>query len=143
MATHKIPRGIRNNNPLNIEFKKNTRWLGLAPMPTDGRFAVFTDMIYGVRAAFKILRTYMAEPPRGHGLTTITAIISRWAPASENATENYIRIVSSRSGISPCETLTFAQKDKICRLLQNMCFVETGKIIDMKIIHEAYDLSAI
>lgn len=112
-------------------------------MPTDGRFAVFTDMVFGVRAALKILRTYMAEPPRGHGIKTVRGIVSRWAPPSENATDNYIRIVCGRSGVSPSENLTFEMRDKICRIIQAMSFVETGKIIDLHIIHNAYDLAKI
>ena len=46
-----IPRGIRNNNPLNIERSKS-KWQGLAEHQRDPRFAQFKSMTWGIRAAF-------------------------------------------------------------------------------------------
>ena len=54
MTTTKTARGIRNNNPLNIEAGEN--WQGLKG--TDGRFAIFETAEHGIRAAARILRTY-------------------------------------------------------------------------------------
>lgn len=52
-----IPRGIRNNNPLNIKIGNN--WLGEVTDPTDPIFEQFVSMKYGLRAAFIILRRYI------------------------------------------------------------------------------------
>ena len=71
------PRGIRNNNPLNIEL--GDQWQGLAASQTDGRFAQFQAPEYGFRAAAKVLNTYQNK----HGLTTPRQMISRWAPAGQ------------------------------------------------------------
>ena len=81
-----IPRGIRNNNPLNIRRSK-ADWQGLVAPSTDkeltsGRlgsgsadskqasvcthydaeFCQFENMFYGFRAAFKLLLLLQARP---------------------------------------------------------------------------------
>lgn len=102
-----IARGIRNNNPLNIRLSKD-RWQGQkTPSPVgEGRgettFCQFETMEWGWRAAFRLLtRTYY----RKYGLETISAIISRWAPANENDTVTYIRNVCALTGLKPDEPL--------------------------------------
>lgn len=90
------PRGIRNNNPGNIEAGQP--WQGLA-MPSEylpdqqneSRFAVFVHPKYGVRALVKLLRTYQDK----YGLATIQQIIGRYAPTSENLTTAYAVAVAT------------------------------------------------
>lgn len=95
------PRGIRNNNPLNIRRSKS-QWKGLSETQTDTAFCQFESIEYGWRAAFYLLtRTYYGK----YHLNTIRSIVSRWAPESENDTEAYIASVSSISGIQPDEPL--------------------------------------
>ena len=77
---NKIPRGIRNNNPLNIIRFKNSKWAGMAAEQTDPSFCQFATMVYGWRAAFVLLRKYYFT----YKLRTIRAIISRWAPPEDN-----------------------------------------------------------
>lgn len=98
-------RGIRNNNPGNIE-KNGIAWQGLAPadQQTDPRFYVFSSPVYGIRALAKVLKTYRDQ----HGLTTIAGIISRWAPPVENNTGAYISAVAAAVGKSPAAPLDFA-----------------------------------
>ncbi len=98
-----IPRAIRNNNPLNIRRTGRDAWKGLAKVQTDGAFCQFLTPEYGWRAAFRLLtRTYY----RTHGLQTVRAIISRWAPPQDrNDTEAYIRNVARLTGIAPEEPL--------------------------------------
>ena len=89
------PRGIRNNNPLNIRKSKDN-WQGLRTLQEDREFCQFSSMAYGWRAAFVILcKTYYGK----YKLKTIRAIITRWAPPKENNTEAYIRRVTDRIGI--------------------------------------------
>lgn len=91
------PRGIRNNNPGNIDRVKGTTWAGAAADQSgDPRFVVFTAPEYGIRAMARILRTY-----RGRGLNTIQKIISTWAPSKENPTAGYITAVSGEVGLAP------------------------------------------
>ena len=71
-----LPRGIRNNNPLNIRRSKD-QWQGLKREQTDSQFCQFEDLVYGWRAAFKLLtRTYYHT----YRLYTIRAIVNKWAP---------------------------------------------------------------
>ena len=52
-----LPRGIRNNNPLNIRLIPDNRWQGrLSPrLNSDGAFEQFQDPIMGLRAAAVLL----------------------------------------------------------------------------------------
>ena len=62
------PRGIRNNNPLNI-VQTNDNWQGLRHPQYDKRFCEFVDMAHGYRAAFIILKNYIARKTvRIHGI---------------------------------------------------------------------------
>lgn len=92
----KLPRGLRNNNPLNIRRSKD-KWQGLKTLQEDREFFQFTEMKYGWRAAFRLLcHTYYGK----YKLKTIRDIIYRWAPPNENGTLVYIRSVAERTGIN-------------------------------------------
>ena len=100
----RAPRGIRNNNPGNIE--KGDPWRGLAnDQSSDSRFAVFTDPVYGIRALARVLNVYRNRDGLpglgGPGIDTIREVISRWAPPVENDTEAYIRAVARDTGLDP------------------------------------------
>lgn len=83
-----IPRGIRNHNPGNLVYVETIQWQGQTGH--DGRFCTFDSADNGIRALCKQLLAYQDK----YGLRTIRAIISRWAPPSENDTEAYIRAVA-------------------------------------------------
>lgn len=96
-----LPRGIRNNNPLNIRRGKD-QWKGLRAQQQDAAFCQFETLEYGWRAAFHLLtRTYYHK----YRLYTIRNIIGKWAPPGENQTEAYIRNVSRLTGIDPDEPI--------------------------------------
>ena len=80
-----MTRGLRNNNPLNIEKTRGGNpWQGEVVPSKDKRFAQFTTVAYGYRAAFKLLNNYQ----RNYGLDTIRSeerrvgkeCRSRWSP---------------------------------------------------------------
>ena len=81
-------RGFQNNNPGNLEkgqdFNGEVDFLPSRPLET--RFAQFENVDYGIRAIYRILKTYREK----HGLNTIEGIINRWAPPNENDTDSYI-----------------------------------------------------
>ena len=96
-----IPRGIRNNNPLNIRKSKD-KWKGLSLTQNDPSFCQFETLEYGWRAAFYLLtRTYYHK----YRLYTIRSIVNKWAPPIENKTEAYITNVSKLTGIDPDEPI--------------------------------------
>lgn len=130
-----IPRGIRNNNPLNIRI--GNVWLGEANENTDGEFEQFTSMKYGLRAAFVLLRRYICH----YHLSSIAQIISRWSPSSENNTRLYIDFVSKRVGIANDTQIDFYDKVTICKLVQAMAYYECKTTIPMEAIEKAYDIS--
>lgn len=89
-----MPRGIRNNNPGNID-RTGVPWQGMAPdQSTDSRFIVFAAPEWGIRAIARVLRSYAAR-----GLVTIQQVISTWAPPKENNTQAYIAFVSQEVGL--------------------------------------------
>ena len=133
--TRIIPRGIRNNNPLNIRIGNS--WLGERNNPTDPAFEEFVSIEYGLRAAFIILRRYI----RRYHKNTVPDIISTWAPASENNTRRYIDIVCQRSGISPTQQIRFEDQTTMCKLAEAMAFVECGQPIDGKKIEKGYSMA--
>lgn len=90
------PRGVRSNNPGNID-RDDTKWQGMADdQSSDPRFIVFKTPEWGIRAIARILLTYQSE----EHLNTIRKIISRWAPPSENNTAAYIAAVAADCGVS-------------------------------------------
>lgn len=129
MAT---PRGLRNNNPLNIEKTKGGNpWQGEIVPSADSRFAQFKSMAYGYRAAFKLLDNYQ----RNYGIDTISRMIARWALSNENHTDNYVKVVSERSGVPANSRITTRNRDVMVPIVAAMSFVENGveaKISDVE-----------
>ena len=130
-----IPRGIRNNNPLNIRV--GNVWLGEVKNPTDPHFEQFNSMEYGLRAGFVLLRRYIRHYKR----QTIEDIISSWAPSNENNTKAYIDTVVKVSGIPANKILHYSDKETMCKLVDAMCFVENGKHVSMEKITKGYELA--
>lgn len=101
MAT--LPRGIRNNNPGNIERNPANKWQGVMPRErmtpeqrAEKRFEVFASPAWGIRALAALLINYYDR----HGLNTINKIIGRWAPPVENDTGAYARAVARETCIT-------------------------------------------
>lgn len=129
------PRGIRNNNPLNIRI--GNAWLGEVPIPTDKEFEQFTSLRWGLRAGFLLLKRYINR----YHLNSIRLIVSRWAPSSENNTDAYIKLVSVFTGFDADAAISFDCKMQMCALVEAMCRVECGCCVDSSEIREAYELA--
>lgn len=126
-----IPRGYRNNNPLNIRRSRgdNYHWRGMrAPdESTDKEFVQFLTMAYGFRAAFCVLRTYIGV----HRIKTIPEIIRRWAPDGDgNNSARYTRHVLEISGLRRDYPMDWEYKEHMVRLVYAMATVENGKAPD-------------
>lgn len=132
-------RGIRNNNPLNIE--KGNNWQGERNHQVDRRFEEFKSVEYGLRAGFVLLRNYLNESKRFRRTdNTIYKIIHRWAPSKENNTDSYIKTVSHVTGINPHEVIRFSDRRKMVAIVRAMAFVECGSWLDPQIVESAYDM---
>lgn len=117
-----LPRGYRNNNPLNIRINSANNWAGKVTPNTDGAFEQFTSMAYGFRAAFVLIRNYV----NNYGATTVQAIISKWAPNNENNTQAYINAVCGNTGFSPTTNINPYNQEQMCKLVYAMAIVENG-----------------
>lgn len=119
-------RGIRNNNPLNIRYGSNWKGLNAKSKEIDSSFCVFKEPYWGFRAAFITLRTYYNV----HKCRNLVQIIERWAPPSENATNNYIKVVCKLTGISPVQYLPPVTTSYTIwvDIVIAMAFVECGKL---------------
>lgn len=91
-----VPRGVRNNNPGNLE--PVVKWTGL--VGSDGRFAKFSSPYYGIRAIGVDLRAKVKR-----GLTTPREVIEEYAPPNENNTDAYVRAVTSFVGIGETHSI--------------------------------------
>ncbi len=93
---YSVPRGIRNNNPLNIEAGGFTQGQpGFAG--SDGRFAKFETPEQGTAAASALLDSYGRR-----GLNTPAGIVGRWAPSGDgNNVSAYAQAVAKQLGIGP------------------------------------------
>lgn len=116
-----ISRGIRNNNPGNIEHRDD--WVGLAEEQDDERFCTFSHAKYGVRAMCKIFFSYARRDVR-----TIEKIISTWAPPHENNTEQYIKNVSSWTGIGTKKAPDLSSAEDLANLCMAIARQENGTI---------------
>src|SRR5882672_8495916 len=87
--SRQLPRGLRNNNPGNIEDGALAKSLpGYAG--SDGRFAKFDTPENGLGAIDALLTSYGRR-----GLKTVGEVVGRWAPASDNNNvDAYARYVS-------------------------------------------------
>ena len=142
-----MTRGTRNNNPLNIR-RSADRWEGTRSEQTDPSFVQFDTMAYGYRAAWKTLESYWNHFHRIRQPFNVTTIIHRWAPPTENDTQNYIRTVLRLTGLGGKENLPQPSRGvdtaKLERLLTAMTTMECGTPfaqVDTQAIREGFDLA--
>ena len=93
-------RGIRNNNPGNIE-RTHEQWLGMSKDQHDERFIVFNAPEYGLRAIMRLIRNYGFNDYR-----TLRSIANHWlggdhnheAPRSEGDVHAYCMTLCRETG---------------------------------------------
>lgn len=130
-----LPRGIRNNNPGNLE--KGENWKGLAKQQLDTRFCTFSSIEYGCRALIKLLLTYINK----YNCKNIEYIISKYAPSNENNTEAYINDVANYTGLSRKEDIP-TDKATIIKLAKAIARHENGAITDNIISDSTWEKAA-
>ena len=142
-TTKKLPRGLRNNNPLNIRWTPGTRpWQG--QKSHDGRFAIFETMEDGYRAAFRVLDSYNKK----HNIYSVREIIYRWAPPQDhNNTRAYIERVCKEAHLKETDLIVVdswidEKREDAMWLVWAMAKVENGdKFIsydDIKTVEKGY-----
>lgn len=112
------PRGIRNNNPGNIDWipEPARRWRGMYQVA--GRVAGFDTPANGIRAIGGELK---ASIRKGQ---TIAQAIYEWAPPSENDTEAYLSHLEAETGLSRTQKL---RSDHFPALAEGITLHENGQ----------------
>ena len=97
-----VTRGIRNNNPFNLEYREKEDWEGkLEHDPTiESRFERFISPEAGIRAgAINVLTHY------SRGDNTIFKLLHTLSPPSDNPTKDYIEYVTRNMNVTQHEIL--------------------------------------
>lgn len=128
-------RGVRNNNPGNIDFNPRNKWqgqLGLELEARCARFARFDTPENGIRALAKLLQNYRGKNGMpgvgGPGIDTVRETINRWAPGHENDTEAYIGAVSKALGVKPDAVIDVRQPATLRVLVVSIIKHENGGV---------------
>ena len=129
-----LPRGYRLNNFGNLR-KTSDKWLGLAETQDDPEFFRFTEPKYGYRALLRLLRNYRTR----YGCKTITEMIERYAPPTENATKAYVRAVCARMEITPNCILDVDDRETMCALAAAISYVENGREANMDDVYAGWE----
>lgn len=113
-------RGLRNNNPGNIEANDANPWEGQTG--SDGRFATFETAEHGIRALGKNLLSYQRQ-----GIDTVTDVVNRWAPAADgNNTDSYIKALCSALGVGANDQLDMTNPRTLAALCAGIVNHENG-----------------
>ena len=118
------PRGIRNNNPGNLNFAHQAGAImepktSLVPEP---RFAKFVTMDAGIKALIRQLNLYFSR-----GINTVTAIIGQWAPSFENPTNAYVAYVARSMNVQPSDMLELTP-ETLAQLACAIAHMENGML---------------
>ncbi|MCC3733712.1 hypothetical protein LLS47_12315 [Rouxiella badensis] len=113
-------RGVRNNNPGNIEASDQNPWEGQTG--SDGRFATFETPEHGIRALGKNLLSYNRQ-----GIDTVSEVVNRWAPAADgNNTDAYIKALCKSVGVGPNDPLDMSNPNTLAALCAGIVTHENG-----------------
>ncbi|EBG0050129.1 hypothetical protein VQ196_000153 [Salmonella enterica] len=115
------PRGVRNNNPGNLNY------VGQAGATKEGgangRFAVFPSMAHGISALYKQIQLYFKR-----GINTISSIVNKYAPAGDgNDVASYISALVNATGKGANDALDAGDTPTIARLMKGIVDHENGK----------------
>nr|WP_093465566.1 structural protein P5 [Pseudomonas sp. NFR16] len=129
-----MTRGVRNNNPGNIDYNPRNQWLGqLDPDPAiEKRFARFDTAENGIRALAKLILAYRGKDGMpsvgGVGIDTVREVINRWAPGVENDTESYIRAVAAGVGAQPNQPIDLRSLQTLIAITTEIIKHENGGV---------------
>lgn len=113
---------VKRNNPGNIRKAAAFAWQGEQPGLSPGAYVVFDTLTNGYRAQIKLLRNYILQ-----GKNTISKILYKWAPPSDNnPTEGYIKFVSDRTAIPADQVISATDAEKIVSIAYSMSLFEHG-----------------
>ncbi|MFC0227400.1 lysozyme [Serratia aquatilis] len=114
------PRGIRNNNPGNLNFAGQSG-ASLENGP-NARFAKFETMEQGIAALHRQIGLYLAR-----GENTLSDIVNTYAPASDsNDVQAYISSLSNATGLGAFDRINPDDSETLIRLVKGIIDYENG-----------------
>ena len=114
------PRGIRNNNPGNLEYRGQAG--ATLEDHANPRFARFQTAEQGLAALAAQLRRYGQR-----GIDTVRSIISTYAPSIENDTPGYTNTVASSLGVDANSRLNLNDPAVLQGIMGAIIRVENGR----------------
>lgn len=108
---------------------------GELAISSDDTFKQFRTMRDGLRAAFRIIRTYILHK----ACNTIAKIVARWSGEDAATIERYVSFVCSKTGIARSLPITFASKAILVAVVGAMVLFECGRAVSEELLSEAYD----
>lgn len=106
------PRGIRNNNPLNIKWVSFQVWNGQTGQDSGG-FVIFDKPENGIRAAVRTLTSY-----KNAGYVTPRQIVTRWTGGDSKAIQDsYVSHICAGLGIYESEAVQPAQWFELIKIM--------------------------
>lgn len=115
------PRGIRNNNPGNLNYVGQSG--ATKESGENGRFAVFESMRDGISALYKQIQLYLSR-----GVNTIESVVNKYAPADDNNNvQAYIRQLVGATGKQADEKLSGEDTETVFKLIRGIINHENGK----------------
>lgn len=127
--------GSNTNNPFNIKAQKANVWVGKTTKE-GATFESFDLLENGVRAGVKLLKNYFNK----YKINTVRGIITRYAPSTENNTENYIRFVSKEMGVTEDQILQ-PDKETLWKLSHAICKMENGYELSREVYEVAFKMA--
>jgi hypothetical protein len=122
--------GLSDNNPGDIKFD-GTDWKG--SVGNDGVFVIFSDTTWGLRAIALDLKNKISND----GLNTITAIVNKYAPASDgNDVGSYIASMVADTGFGANQVLT-ADATTLAKLIRAVVNHEVGDSLSQQYVPDA------
>lgn len=120
-ADNSSPRGIRNNNPGNLNFAGQAG--ATKEGGENGRFAVFKSMRDGISALYKQIQLYFSR-----GVNTIESVVNKYAPADDNNNvQAYIKQLVGATGKQADEKLSGEDTETVFKLIRGIINHENGK----------------
>jgi hypothetical protein len=123
-STSGLPLGIQNNNPGNIAYTAANQWQGQVGQDSHG-FVIFDTPANGLRAMFKLLKSYQAniQGAGGIGVFNIESISRQWTQTQQDA---WASNVSAASGFGLYDQLDAGNQAQMETLANGIIVAENG-----------------
>jgi hypothetical protein len=114
------PRGIRNNNPGNLNYAGQAG--ASLEDGSNARFAKFESMEQGISALHRQIGLYL-----GRGKNTLSDIVNTYAPASDNNNvQAYVSALSKATGLGAYDKISADDNETLVKLVKGIIDHENG-----------------